>query len=203
MSVPSYDTAREALRRRLGARALAHSDAVAEAAAHLAGVYGVDVPSARLAGLLHDWCKEADHGELVAAAGRLGVTVTDADLARPYLLHGPVGAAELAACFPGLPAEIVHAVRVHTFGDVEMVDLDRVVYIADMIEPKRGYRGIDELRRAVGDVSLAELMTLAYARSITHLVEKRKPLHPTTLAVWNRLVLTTSTKPEPAGKAGG
>lgn len=187
MNLPDHETAREALQHRLGDKALAHSDAVAEAAASLAEAYGVDVEMARLAGLLHDWCKETSKPELIEAAMEHGIHVTEVDVQRPYLLHGPVGAAELAVSFPGLPEQVLQAVRVHTFGAVEMSDLDRVVYIADMIEPRRGYHGVDELRATVGTVSLCELMTLAYARSVIHLVEKRKLLHPTTVSVWNHM----------------
>jgi predicted HD superfamily hydrolase involved in NAD metabolism len=202
VSLPSYDTAHAALRLRLGDQGLAHSEGVADTAAKLAEAYGVDVPTARLAGLLHDWCKETGHAALVTEARRLGVPVTDIDLARPYLLHGPIAAAALAEAFPQLPADLLHAVKVHTFGSLQMNDLDRVVYIADMIEPGRRHHGVDELRSAVGTVPVADLMLLAYARSVSHIVHKRKPLHPTTIAVWNHLVLSRSEPPRPAAKAG-
>jgi predicted HD superfamily hydrolase involved in NAD metabolism len=188
VTAPDHEDAREALRLRLGDKALRHSEGVADAAAALACVYGVDRDAARVAGLLHDWCKETGHDDLLAAARRFGVEITPVDLVRPYLLHGPVGASELALSYPDLAPEILQAVSAHTFGAEEMTDLDRVVYIADMIEPHRTYEGVDFLRDQVGHVPLRELMRLAYARSITHLVAKGKPLHPRTLAVWNSLV---------------
>jgi predicted HD superfamily hydrolase involved in NAD metabolism len=202
VTLPSYDTARAALGLRLGARGLAHSDGVAETAAHLADVYGVDVPTARLSGLLHDWCKEVDRDDLVVRARALGLAVTDVDLARPYLLHGPVGAAELAEAFPEMPSPVLHAIEVHTFGALEMSDLDRVVYIADTIEPGREHHGVDRLRAVVGEVPLPELMVLTYARSVQQLVNRRKLLHPTTVAVWNQLVAEEQRAPLPAGRAG-
>jgi predicted HD superfamily hydrolase involved in NAD metabolism len=185
---PSYEEAREALRARLGDKALRHCEAVADSAAALAALYDADRDAARLAGLLHDWCKETGRDDLLAAAQRAGIEITTVDRVRPYLLHGPVGAAELEESFPRLPVRILRAVSVHTFGAEDMTDLDRVVYVADMIEPHRTYEGVEELREQVGHVALAELMRLAYARSITHLIQKRKPLHPRTLAVWNALV---------------
>ncbi len=188
MTAPTYEEARQALRARLGDRALEHSEAVADTAARLAEGYGVDIEAARLAGLLHDWCKETAHDELLAAAMRFGIPVTIVDESRPYLLHGPVGAAELEEEFPGLNADVLRAIRVHTFGAEEMTDLDRVVYVADMIEPGRHYHGVDELRAGAGTEPLSDLMEAAYARSIAHLLRKRKPLHPRTLAVWNHLV---------------
>ena len=169
---------------------MAHAEAVEETAALLAVRYEVDVEAARMAGLLHDWCKDMPREELMTHAIRLGIHVTDVDLARPYLLHGPVAAYLLAARFPGLDPAVIRAVEVHTFGAPEMSDLDRVVYVADMIEPRRAYKGVAKLRKAAAHASLAELFELAYARSIAHIVKGRRPLHPRTLAVWN--ALTTS-----------
>ena len=69
-----------------------------------------------------------------------------------------------------------------------MTDLDQVVYLADMIEPARDYRGVDELREAVGEVPLSELFALGYRASVMHLVRTRRRIHPETVAVWNSLV---------------
>jgi predicted HD superfamily hydrolase involved in NAD metabolism len=190
VTVPTYDEARRALTLRLGDKAVRHCDGVADAAAALASVYGADRDAARLAGLLHDWCKETGHDELLEAAGRHGIEITTVDRLRPYLLHGPVGAAELSLDYPELSPEIVRAIATHTFGAEDMEDLDRVLYVADMIESHRTYEGVEYLREQVGHVSLHELMRLAYARSITHLIAKGKPLHPRTLAVWNSLLVS-------------
>ena len=69
-----------------------------------------------------------------------------------------------------------------------MTELDQVVYIADMIEPTRDYPGIEELRDAVGEASLAELFALGYQQGFMHLVRERRRIHPDTLDVWNALV---------------
>ena len=188
MTAPSYEEARLALEARLGASALAHSDAVAREAASLAVSYGVDPASARMAGLLHDWCKESDDTGLIAAAERHGIALTEVDRARPYLLHARVGAAELSAAFPELPRDVVRAVGVHTLGDAQMSDLDCVVYIADMIEPRRAYAGVEELRSAAGSASLRELMLLACGRTLVHVIESRRPVHPDSVATWNALL---------------
>jgi predicted HD superfamily hydrolase involved in NAD metabolism len=109
-------------------------------------------------------------------------------MAVPYLLHARAGAAEVRATFPHLPDEIARAIELHTMGSPEMSSLDKVVYIADMIEPARSFSGVEKLRDAVGRVSLDELFFLAYARSITHLIKKRRRIHPETVEVWNTLV---------------
>ena len=194
MRPPTLEEARAALTTRLGKATFAHSEAVAETAARLAREYGVDPDAARMAGLLHDWCKECGDEELLAAAALHGIDVTVADRARPRLLHARVAAAELRETFPGLPTEVVHAVEAHTFGDDHMDDLARVVYVADMIEPGRTHRGVHELRSSVGRVPLHELMLAACAMTMRHVIDSRRPLHPDSVGTWNALVLAEPRK---------
>ncbi len=187
MASVSYAMAEEALRERLSPGALAHSQRVAHAAAELAGVYDVDVDEARLAGLLHDWHRDLDDDSLLVQAEALGVRVSDVDIAIPYLLHARTGSASLASAFPALPRSVLDAVERHTVGASDMTDLDRVVYLADMLEPGRKHAPLDGLRDDIGKVPLTELFERAYAASLQHLVERRRLIHPDTVAVWNSL----------------
>jgi predicted HD superfamily hydrolase involved in NAD metabolism len=184
----SFDEALAAVRGRLGERGADHCARVAATAADLAATYGVDVASARLAGVLHDWDRDRPHGELVEAAHGEGLELTPADEAVPYLLHARTGAAGIAEAFPGLPAEVVQAVARHTVGACDMTPLDEVVYLADMIEPARDYSGVEKLRAAVGAVSLSELFALGYQLSVMQVVRRRRKIHPETVDVWNSLV---------------
>jgi predicted HD superfamily hydrolase involved in NAD metabolism len=184
----SFDEALDAVRERLGKRGAAHCERVAVTAAGLAEAYGVDSELARLAGVLHDWDRDRSHGELVAAARDDGLEVAPIDEAVPYLLHARTGAAGIAEAFPGLPAQVVQAVARHTVGASDMTPLDEVVYLADMMEPSRDYPGVEDLRSAVGNVSLSELFAHGYQLSIMHLVRSRRRLHPETVTVWNSLV---------------
>lgn len=187
MSV-AYEHALEALKARLGDSALRHSIAVANTAAELAEAYDCDVAEARLAGLLHDWSKGASDDELLGAARELGVPVTDVDVDVPYLLHAPVGAALLRREMPEVGESVIRAIAAHTYGAGAMGPLDMIVYIADTIEPGRVHDGVGALREAVGEVTLTELFTRAYASSLVHLVESRRRLHPGSVEMWNRLV---------------
>lgn len=188
MAGPSYEVAREKLARRLGPDALAHCVGVAETAARLAMRYGVDVEPARMAGLLHDWAREDGREQLLNEALAAGLPVSDIDRTVPYLLHARMGAAAVRTEFPDLPEEIVRAVERHTLGAADMSDLDRVVYVADMIEPGRSFEGVETLRDAECEVSLAELYARAYATSLVHLIRTRRHLHPGTVDAWNAIV---------------
>lgn len=182
------ERARAALAARLGERGLRHCVAVAETAERLADVYGVDRDHAYLAGLLHDWSREDGPEDLVESAQAAGIEVDGVDRAVPYLLHARVGAYRVRETFPDLPDAIVNAVERHTMATARMADLDMVVYLADLLEPEREFDGVDELRSAIGEVDLAELYARAYAASLRYLIERRKHIHPATVASWNAIV---------------
>ena len=188
MPTPTYDTALTAIRERLSARSAAHCEAVADTAAHLAEVYGVDVEAARLAGLLHDWSRDEEKDALVDEAVARGIDPGTVGRSVPYLLHAQLGALRIAEEFPGIAPEVLSAIERHTTGAADMSELDIIIYIADMIEPARTFNGVEELRAAVGTVPLRELFALAYETSLHHLVDKRRRLHPVTVDVWNSIV---------------
>lgn len=179
---------RAAVHARLNEKGALHCERVAETAAALARVYGADQDMARLAGLLHDWDRERKGSELIAAAEADGIAITEADRIVPYLLHAQTGAEALRRAYPWLPAEVISAVRCHTVGRADMGDLDMVVYLADMIAPARDFPGVEELREAIGVVSLGELFARGYQSSVMHLVRTRRIIHPDTVDVWNDLV---------------
>lgn len=186
--LPDFASAETMLAERLSGKAMRHCRAVADTAGRLATLYGVDRDAARIAGLLHDWHRSLTHDQLLQSARDLGQEVTDAELEVPYLLHARTGAADLRNLFPELEQEILDAIERHTVGDPDMTDLDKVVYVADMIEPGRDYDGVDDLRESAGTASLDELFAASYAQSLAHLVRTRKRIHPKTIEVWNALV---------------
>ena len=147
-------------------------------AVELAERFGVDVKAAELAGLLHDYARDEDPAGLVATAERLGVPVIPIELEHPGLLHARVGAAMVRQDLPGLGEAVLSAIEVHTVGAMPMSDLDKVVYLADMIEPSRDFPGVEELRAACDTETLDECFRLAYGRTLRHLKERGRPVHP-------------------------
>lgn len=188
MTTPAYTDALAAVTERLCADALAHSKSTAETAARIAETYCVNGEHARLAGLLHDWARENGGDALLAEARSLGIVVTEVDEAVPYLLHARIGAEGVRAAFPGIPEEIAGAIERHTVGGANMSPLDKVVYVADMLEPGRCFHGVDDLRDLIGVATLDELFAEAYVISMHHLVRGRKRIHPATIDAWNAII---------------
>lgn len=166
-----------------------HSLGVSQTAARMAQAYGVDVRTARLAGLLHDWDKGYDDEGARARVDELGLTDKLASYRdMPHLLHGPTAAVALGRDFPALPPALLRAIELHTTGAPDMTDLDMIIYVADAIEPSRDYAGIDELRSMVGKADLEELFLSTFEHVLDNLVERRKLIHPDTVIVWNHYV---------------
>ena len=188
MAAPTCEEALAALAARLSAKVLRHCERVARTAAELAERFGVDVETARLAGLLHDWGRDEGDEALLASAETYGIAVHEVDRVVPYLLHAEVSAVQLRGAFPDLPAEILDAVACHTFGRVGMTSLDKVVYVADTIEPHRDFPGVEDLRAMAHGCDLNELFVATYARSVSGIIERRRPIHPGTAEVWNWIV---------------
>ena len=175
------------MRRRVSPALLAHCSGVAAAATGLARHWGTSPVAAEVAGWLHDYCKELSGSELLADARRLGVPVGPLEERRPVsLLHAPVAAAELER--QGVSAECCEAVRRHTVGGAGMNTLERCVYVADAIEPARSYEGVDQLRRLARE-SLTEAVVWSARRTLGRLVERGRPVHPDTLALYNESCL--------------
>jgi predicted HD superfamily hydrolase involved in NAD metabolism len=178
----AYEDVVDVARGHYAPESFAHAVRVANTAAAMAATYGVDAEEARLAGLLHDWARDIAGDELTCSAEARGFEVTDLDREVPYLLHARMGEALVRETFPSLPGAVARAVAAHTCGAEGMTDLDRLVYVADMIEPGRDFEGVDDLRHAAGNVPLVELFRRAYTRSVEHLIQTRRHIHPDTVA---------------------
>lgn len=180
-----YEARRAELRDRVGPRRFAHSLGVADTAAELARVYGADVRAGRLAGLLHDWDKGYDDPGILARADELGMELDDELRGMPRVLHGMTAAVALGHEFPAIPPEVLQAIERHTVGDVDMTDLDMIVYIADALEPGRDGKTVARLRRRVGEATLRELFLDVYAYWVRLIMERRHPMYSKTTEIWN------------------
>jgi predicted HD superfamily hydrolase involved in NAD metabolism len=161
----------------------AHSERVAREAAALALRFGLEEGPAELAGLLHDYARGESDDSLLALAAELDVPVSPFEGEHPSLLHARVGAALVRRDLPGVGEAVLSAIEVHTVGGLPMSDLDKVVFVADTIEPGRSFPGVEDLRAACAVNTLAECFRIAYGRTVRNVLDRGKPLHPVSAAV--------------------
>lgn len=191
LSAEFFEARKAELAKRVSPKRFAHVMGVVDMCERLACAYGVDVPTARLAGLLHDWDKGLDDEGIWERAANLGLDeVLDpwvfANM--PQVLHAHTAAVALSREFPQIPREVIQAVDRHTVGDENMTPLEMVLYCADCLEEGRQFGDIPELRKLVGQVSLDELFFRVYEFWALMLLSRRNQLHPVTMNVWNALI---------------
>ncbi|HHY68364.1 MAG TPA: HD domain-containing protein [Alicyclobacillus sp.] len=160
----------------------AHVEGVVAEAERLAKRYGADGDKARLAAWIHDWAREWPADRLEEEARQLGV---DRELFGPVaVLHGPIAAAKLGQEFGVEDDEVADAVRYHTTGRPGMGLLERVVCLADAVEPGRAYPGVDRLRQLASqdlDRALAEM----FDASLRDLLDRGRPVAVLTVLARN------------------
>lgn len=114
-------------------------------AIRLAERYGADVEKARVGALLHDCTKKLDLPEQLALCERYGIPLDELERQTLKLLHAKTGAAIARDVF-GVDKEIYNAILWHTTGRAGMTLLEKILYLADYIEPSRDFPGVDKLR---------------------------------------------------------
>ena len=163
-----------------------HTLGVMETATQLAKRYGADEKKAELAAIFHDYAKFRDKNEMKLIIQNQGM---DPELLNynSELWHAPVGAYLVQQEAEVLDSEIIDAIRYHTTGRPDMALLEKIIYIADYIEPGRRFPGVEEVREmAKKDLNLAIIQALK--NSIGFLMKKNQPVFPLTIHTYNDLV---------------
>lgn len=174
---------------RLSGYRLQHSLNVAQTARELARCHGADDSKAYLIGILHDYAKNLPPQEMLAVARSKALVTHDIENRVPELLHAPVGAYLLARDLKIEDEEILQAVRVHTLGSTNMGRMDKIIFLADMIEPSRPmYPDLERLRQ-LSPLNLDRAMLLGLESTIRHCLDRAMLLHPRAVEARNMFLL--------------
>ena len=160
----------------LDPRRIPHVLGTEETAAALALRWGADEESARRAALLHDCTKKFDKELQLALCRQYGIEPDAAERREGKLLHAITGAAVAYADF-GVSGEIRDAIRWHTTGKADMTLLEKIIYLADYIEPTRDFCDLTELRRLAFE-DLDGALLLGFTMAVEDLAKKGMPVHP-------------------------
>ena len=124
---------------------VAHTAGCESEAVQLAMRWGENPERAAVAGILHDVTKKPDFDTQLKLCEKYGIILDETEKHSPQLLHARTGAA-LAKDEFGVPDDVADAIRWHTTGKPDMTLLEKIIYLADIIEPNRDYEGVEELR---------------------------------------------------------
>ena len=169
----------------LKAKRIPHVLGTEQTAKELAERYGANVEKARFAALLHDATKRLSMEEQLALCEHYHIALDELEQRALKLLHAKTGAA-LARDVFGADDEIYNAILWHTTGKPGMTVLEKVLYLADYIEPNRDFDGVEELRKVVWE-DIDRGLAMGLAMTVEEMEERGNPVHHNTLEALDEL----------------
>jgi nicotinate-nucleotide adenylyltransferase len=161
------------------AKRIAHIQGTELEAVRLAGRWNADAEAARRAAILHDITKYLSLDEQLKLCRKYGIVLDELERKAVKLLHAQTGAA-LAQDMFGVSGPIYEAIRWHTTGKPDMSLLEKVIYLADYIEPTRSFDGVERLR-ALAYENLDGALLLGLEMTVTEMEAMGNPVHEKTL----------------------
>ena len=163
----------------LKAKRIPHVLGTEQTAKALAEKYGADVEKALFAALRHDATKRLSMEEQLAMCEHYHIELDELEKKALKLLHAKTGAA-LARDMYGADDEIYNAILWHTTGKANMTLLEKVIYLADYIEPNRDFDGVEDLRKVVWE-DLDKGLEMGLAMTVEEMEQMGNPVHHNTL----------------------
>lgn len=161
------------------AKRLPHIRGTETTAVKLALRWGGDPDKMRRAAILHDCTKYATKEEHLAICAQYGIELDELEQGSEKLLHSKSGAA-LAKHVFGQDDEIFTAILYHTTGRGNMTLAEKILYLADYMEPCRKFPGVEEMRE-MAEISLDRAVLMGVRMSIQEMLERNRIVHINTL----------------------
>lgn len=155
-----------------------HTLSVAYTAANLAACHGGDIEKALVAGMLHDCAKGLSDHKLLEHCEKHHIPVSKEERRKPSLLHAKVGSYLAHKKYRVSDTDILNAICYHTTGRPEMSLLEKIIFVADYMEPgRRQAPRLEQIRRtSYADLDQAVLMiledTLAYLQESSSVIDQ-------------------------------
>lgn len=172
---PEREWLREQAYAMLKSQRIPHVRGVEEEAERLARRWGTDADRAAEAGILHDITKKLDLNQQLLLCERYGIMTDKLERTNEKLLHAKTGAAVARDRF-GVCDEVYEAIKWHTTGRPDMSMPEKILYMADYIEPTRDFEGVERLRAlAYEDIDAA--MEMGLRMSLEDIERRGQPTH--------------------------
>ena len=161
------------------AKRIAHVQGTEEEAVRLAQRWGADEEKARRGAILHDCTKYLTMEEQLQLCRKYGIVLDDLEQQAVKLLHAKTGAC-VARDVYGVSDDVYEAIFWHTTGKADMTLLEKILYIADYMEPNRDFPGVERLR-TLAYQDLDQAVLAGCEMSIQEMKDRGLPVHPNTV----------------------
>lgn len=176
------------LRTHLNVQRYEHSLRVRDTAVKMAEFYKADREKARLAGLVHDCAKDMSDSELKELVSKHGYQIDEVCKYSSAIMHGLGGSIIAKEVMAIEDEDILNAVTYHTTGRKGMSILEKIIYLADYIEPMRNFPMVEKLRE-LSYKSLDDALLLSFNNTINYVISRGQLLHYDTIAARNYLLI--------------
>jgi predicted HD superfamily hydrolase involved in NAD metabolism len=177
----------QAVKKSVKAKRYQHILGVEQAALALAAANQVDLEQASVAALVHDYTKNRSDDEFKQAIKQYKL---DPDLLNwgNFIWHGVVGAEIIKTELKITDTAILNAVRRHTVGAKTMTTLDKVIYVADFVEPGRDFPDV-AMARAIAKSDLDQAVAFETKHTLSYLLNASQTIYPGAMDLYNQLVV--------------
>lgn len=181
---------RKKMEKTLDAKRFEHTLGVAYTAASLAMCYDEDINRALTAGLLHDCAKCISNEKKIAICEKHNIPINEVEWENPFLLHAKVGSYMAMKQFNIHDQDIINAILNHTTGRPGMSPLEKIVYIADYIEPGRKQAPNLQLIRKMAFQNINQALVNILGDTLQYLESTGTPIDVMTQKTYDFYILT-------------
>lgn len=171
----------------IGEHRFNHTLRVVEESRKLASHYSIDGDKAQIAALLHDCAKFSDKKNLLKMANDFDIILNEIMIENHELIHAPLGAKIAQFKYDISDEDILNSIKYHTTGRRNMSELEKIIYLADYIEPFRSFDGVEKVRE-LSYIDLDKGILTAMDQTIAFLIKNTRLISKDTIDARNQLI---------------
>ena len=184
----NYKEIENVLKEMLPERRLEHSLNVSKCAVKLSEIYKCDKEKAEIAGLVHDCAKYFTDEQIEDCVRKFNIELDPLEVNNIALSHSIIGSYVAKEVFNIDDEEIINAIKYHTTGRENMSLLEKIIYMADLIEEGRKFPRVEELRELTFSGKLEEALILSFNNTIKFVIDNNQLIHPRTVSARNYIL---------------
>ncbi|MEK6647376.1 MAG: bis(5'-nucleosyl)-tetraphosphatase (symmetrical) YqeK [Candidatus Firestonebacteria bacterium] len=189
LSTEKLEEIKKTVKKILNSARYKHTLSVLKMAILLAEKYNVNVKKTIIASLLHDFGKDISYKKALELLRKSRINVDNETKEIPALLHCLIGEIYARKNFKIKDKDILYAIKFHSTASENMSKLAKIIYIADLAEVNRKFKGVDIIRRTAFK-NLNKAMILGLQSKISYLLKRKLPIHSDSIKAWNAVIQT-------------